>query len=484
MPGGEAEHANDPPGNPHATLNMLLCNTIRECKRIMTNEELSVLTCGGLGLPKRAGKPERKSRRGRRYLIRQRNKIGNEFLKSVRETWMAHAIRVGLLEDLYEDDDETLSLILTAEKFVDSLEAVRPVTLLTAPSEHPLTGEVVMSKFARIVDTFDSAATPYNSPLQGDVLIANEKTRQLSRARIIWDDRPLKKDGTPDLRFSYTDQVELTHKEPKSKSEPEPEPESEPEKSLPEDWNCNFSPEAIRYFAGLPTLEEENRLAELRNRAERAKMARERVLKEHRAKVVKENGCHRRLRNFWKTGFRTCEICTEIKATADELPESVRKALGNTKHHGRTKMRGYTWNPTAKLWIPTDEDSGEEPVERHIIEHHKGRRRKKPLVKRLAEDRSLGEIEITFDEDGLEIWTVEDMRKHNDSNALKYLVGTGAHERRLARIMGAAPSVSESLRESADTIEAESKKLEETTHMVASRSRKLGTNRATPKQTN
>ena len=390
----------------------------------------------------------------RRRLLSQKSRASDNFLTDV-EKHLADAPRI--------------QVIVMAEMVVDScLPEMMTDAIWLGPrieTEHTsdISGETLMAKFRCITNAFDKRATSH--PRLGRnpaYLLGNDETDRLAKARIIWnlDNRPIKKDGHPDLRFKKhpTTHVKFIHKKPKPEPEPEPKPEPAAPKPKPQP-----TPEEI---AALAAEREERRLAKLRARAENAKMARQRVLKEHKAKVVKENGCHRRLRNFWKTGFRTCEICTEIKATDDSLSEYARKALGNTKHHGRTKMRGYTWNPTAQLWIPKDEDSNKKPVERQMIEHHKGRRRRKSTP-----------------EDQYFI-TADDVRQYGEDSALKYLVGTDAHERRLARIMGAAPSVSESLRESADTIEAESKKLEETTHMVASRPRKLVTNRATPKQTN
>jgi len=191
-------------------------------------------------------------------------------------------------------------------------------------------------------------------------------------------------------------------------------------------------------------------------KADRIEESLQRSIKEHHSKVLKQKACHIREKNFWKSlhwdkmkkqwiGYRTCDLCSEVLNRDKKLGKPSLKALRNTTNYQSTKPKNKGEKPQMrKNW---------KPKIRKMIPQNKG-----------IADKVLGHIEIFYDDDGSEVWTIRDMKKYSDTGALRYLIGTSEHEDRFVEIQQQWMEAQKILFE--EEIKVDAKKLEEATHMA------------------
>jgi hypothetical protein len=310
--------------------------------------------------------------------------------------------------------------------------------------------EAVRKKVDCVIRAFTKRASahPRYGRMCTQMLLSNDETKRLAKARVIWDDKtepPKKKDGSPDLRFKPKEKMNVKFVHPRPAKTPAKTPVKAPVKA----------PAPVKTPVKAPAISkeiaEERRLA----RREAAVLARRRTREQHKSKVLKENGCHIREKNFWLTltlkdgkwiGHRTCDLCTEILRTDDSLGDKEKKALKRCKNYHFTKPK----------------KRGEKPTR---FKHRKTRSKKK-VPRRSISDPILGTIKISFDEDGFEVWTVREMKEHSDTDALQYLKGTPEHKARSDAAEQAAILAGLERFEDETQIQEDARILEEATHMA------------------
>jgi len=286
------------------------------------------------------------------------------------------------------------------------------------------------------------------------MLRSNDETKRLANARVIWDEdgRPKKADGAPDLRFKPREKMNVKFVHPRPAKTPAKTPVP-----VNRGWHPDAKAAASKELAAYDYNVRMHRDKERRRaRREAAVLARRRSREQHKSKVLKENGCHIREKNFWLTlalkdgkwiGHRTCDLCTEILRTDDSLGDKEKKALKRCKNYHFTKPK----------------KQGEKPTR---FKHRKTRSKKKVPEKRSISDPILGTIKISFDEDGFEVWTVREMKKHSDTDALQYLAGTPEHKAREGAARQAAILAGLEEFEDETQIQEDARTLEEATHMA------------------
>ena len=337
--------------------------------------------------------------------------------------------------------------------------------------------EQLKSKVRCVIRAFRKRATPHPRIELNDIYgLANAVTARLAKARIIWDAdaRPLKADGTPDLRHKRTHTMNVKFIHPHVKVEPEPEPEPEPE----QEWNCNFSMEAIRYYSveliGRIEMERiaaekervaaENRLKFLRERTIRWNRQATETLEAHKQAVLTRGACHLRFRNWQQQGKRVCNMCNAIKNSDKDLTVEELKALSKTHNNHLTKKKK---KPTTTR-IPKAPDMSEPlpvPIEAEAWgEKHQVMIGYRQLTSKCGTRTALVSTPLLRKKDF-------EMNRAHDSDgevrlALSYIVGTPEHKERQMKLAEDALTASQALRDAAARVEAEGKKLEETAHMV------------------
>ena len=334
--------------------------------------------------------------------------------------------------------------------------------------------EQLKSKVRCVIRAFRKRATPHPRSQLDDIYgLANAVTDRLAKARIIWDAdaRPLKADGTPDLRRKRTHTMNVKFIHPHVKVEPEPEPEPEPE----QEWNCNFSLEAIRYYSvpligriEMERIAAENRLKFLRERTIRWNRQATETLEAHKQAVLTRGACHLRLRNWKQQGKRVCNMCNAIKKSDKNLTVEELKALSKTHNNHLTKKKKK--KPTTTR-IPKAPDMSE-PLPVPIEANAWGRKHQVMIGYRQLTSKCGTQTRLVY----APLLRKEDFemnRAHDDWDfraevrlALSYIVGTPEHKERQMKLAEDALTASQALRDAAARVEAEGKKLEETAHMV------------------
>ena len=300
--------------------------------------------------------------------------------------------------------------------------------------------EAVRKKVDCVIRAFTKRASahPHYGRMCTQMLLSNDETKRLKEARVIWDEdgRPKKADGAPDLRFKPREKMNVKFVHPRPAKTPVKAPVKTPVKAPANTDFAEFWENAESW-----AIAEERRLA----RREAAVLARRRTLRrtreQHKRKVLKENECHIREKNFWQTlalkdgkwiGHRTCDLCTEILRTDDSLGDKEKKALKRCKNYHFTKPK----------------KQGEKPTR---FKHRKTRSKKK------VPDRDIF---------GAEVWTVREMKEHSDTDALQYLAGTPEHKARSDAANHAAILAGLKEFEDETQIQEDARTLEEATHMA------------------
>ena len=322
------------------------------------------------------------------------------------------------------------------------------------------TAEQLQSKVWCVIRTFTQKATPHPNGGHTHMLSqANADTDRLAKARIIWDQdgRPLKADGTPDLRSKqyHTMNVKFIHpKVPKAEA-PKPKKEEAPE------------PKVVVAITATPeelAIEEENRLKFLRERNIRWRLHAIQTMEDHKQAVLRRGSCDRRFRNWVQSGKRECNLCTAIKKSDKNLTVEELKALSKTHNNHLTKKKKKKPKSTR---IPKAPDMSEPLPDEYYDNPHAWAKKN----------------QVMLNEQLQPLFTKKDFEKNRDepgaADALSFIVGTPEHVERMQRKSAELLMIAkQALLDATAKQAAEGKALEETAHMVKRKKRVLPSHRA------
>jgi len=300
--------------------------------------------------------------------------------------------------------------------------------------------------------------------------LANDDTDRLAKARIIWDadGRPLKADGTPDLRRkrTHTRNVKFIHSKVPKEEEMEylgiilppviGAPKLKKEPAAPK-----ITP--IQDEIVDAVTKAENELKELRERNARWTQHAAEKLEAHKQAVLRRGACHLRFRNWKEQGKRICNLCNHIKNSDENLTPEELKALSKTHNNHLTKKKK---KKTTSTRTPKAPDMSEPLPDEYYNDPH-----------------AWAEMNQVMLNDQLEpLFTKKDFENNrNDPDAamaLAFIVGTREYVMRRQRIMEELRMKAKQAILDAANKEAEGKKLENTAHMVKRNKRVIPSSRA------
>ena len=324
------------------------------------------------------------------------------------------------------------------------------------------TAEQLESKVRVVRRAFLKRATAHpNCGSAGKTLslsLANDDTDRLAKARIIWDadGRPLKADGTPDLRSKryHTMNVKFIHpKVPKEAPKPKKEPAA-PKITPIQDAIVDAVNKAH---------EAENELKELRERNARWTLHAAEKLEAHKEAVLRRGACHLRFRNWKEQGKRICNLCNHIKNSDKNLTPEELKALSKTHNNHLTKKKKKKPRSTR---TPKAPDMSEPLPDEYYDNPHAWAVKNQVMLN--------DQLQPLFTKKDFEMTRNDPDAKE----ALGYIVGTPEYmERRQRKMAELLMNAKQAILDAANK-EAEGKKLENTAHMVKRKKRVIPSTRA------